>query len=46
MPKKYDKQYYENNKEKITEQQLEETFDTKFRLQTDEYGYKFISIGE
>ena len=37
---------YKGEAEKITEQQLEETFDTKFRLQTDEYGYKFISIGE
>ncbi len=30
----------------VTEEILKETFDTDFRLQTDEYGHKFVSIGE
>ncbi len=32
--------------ESVTQQILEETFDTDFRLQIDEYGHKYVSIGE
>ncbi len=37
---------HQGNINSVNEDLLKQTFDTDFRLQIDEYGHKFVSIGE